>query len=53
MCLYFKHEEQCIEDESDGVTSIEGKAVRYTIHCDQIMEGTQLKENFVTLKPCT
>ena len=29
-CLYFKYEEQCIEDESGGVTSIEGKAVRYT-----------------------
>ena len=28
------------EDESGGVTSIEGKAVRYTVYCDQILEGS-------------
>ena len=44
LCLYFKYEEQCIEDESGGVTSIEGKAVRYTVYCDQILEGSNKQD---------
>ena len=47
-CLYFKYEEQLIDDES-GVTSIEVKAVRYTIYCDQILEGSNKQDGLAVI----
>ena len=49
LCLYFKYEEQCMEDKSGGVTSIEGKAVRYTVYCNQILEGSNKQDGLAVI----
>ena len=47
LCLYFKYEEHPID--KDGVTSTTGSAVRYTVYCDQILEGSNKQDGLAVL----
>ena len=47
LCLYFKYEERPID--KDGVTSTTGSAVRYTVYCDQILEGSNKQDGLAVL----